>query len=270
MGASFRLGDTDIVLLDDGAGPFFDRREAAFPSATAEQWLDADAADPDAVGLGGEWLLRFRCFAIRLTDQRVILVDAGIGPADAPAAAWAPVPGRLPESLAEAGIAPGDVSTVVVTHLHTDHVGWAVVDGRPYFGNARYVLPRGDVEAVRQLNPALEGRLLEPLRAAGQLSTVDGDEPLAPGVEVVATPGHTPGHQSVLVTHGDERVLITGDLLVHALQLVHPDVGYTHESDQDLARESRLRQFRAGGVLATAHLSQAFVPLPVPPPPPPR
>ncbi len=267
-----RLGDLDVVLLEDGAGPFFDRREVAFPDATAQQWADADAFDPGAVGPGGEWLLRFRCFAIRLTGGRVILVDAGIGPVDAPAAAWAPVPGRLPEALAEAGIAVGDVDTVVLTHLHTDHVGWAVVGDRPFFGNARYVLPRGDVDAVRQLNPSLEARLLDPLRATGQLSIVDSDTPLAPGVEIVATPGHTPGHQSVLVTRGDERVLITGDLLVHALQLIHPGIGYAHETDPDLARASRLRQLDrlTGGVLASAHLSRGFVPLPAPPPLPPR
>jgi glyoxylase-like metal-dependent hydrolase (beta-lactamase superfamily II) len=88
----------------------------------------------------------------------------------------------LPEALAEAGIAVGDVDTVVLTHLHTDHVGWAVVGDRPYFGNARYVLPRGDVEVVR------------------------------------------------------------------------------------LGQFDRL----AGGVLASAHLSRGFVPLPAPPPPPPR
>ncbi|MDQ0745971.1 glyoxylase-like metal-dependent hydrolase (beta-lactamase superfamily II) [Streptomyces africanus] len=91
-------------------------------------------------------------------------MDAGIAPADSPAASWAPVQGVLPESLAAAGIGPAEVDTVVLTHLHTDHVGWAVVteaavpsagsavdgnaptggatsDRRPYFPNAEHLLP---------------------------------------------------------------------------------------------------------------------------------
>jgi glyoxylase-like metal-dependent hydrolase (beta-lactamase superfamily II) len=115
---------------------------------------------------------------------------------------------------------------------------------------------------AEKLTPGLVAVLLEPLLAAGQLDVLDGDTPLAPGVGVLATPGHTPGHQSVLVTAGDDRVLVTGDLLVHALQLLHPTIGYAHEVDQATARESRLAALRmlgGSGVLATPHLSRPFV-----------
>jgi glyoxylase-like metal-dependent hydrolase (beta-lactamase superfamily II) len=263
MEAAFAIGDTEIVVVEDACGPFFDRRERAFVDATPRQWADADAFDPEAVTADGSWLLRFRCFAIRLPGARVILVDTGIGPVDAPAASWAPTPGRLPDVLAEAGIAIDEVDTVVLTHIHTDHIGWAVVDGQPFFGNARYLLQYADVAALRQLNPELGVRLLQPLLAAGQLDVIDGDAALAHGVDVVATPGHTPGHQSVLVTRGADRVLITGDLLVHALQLLHPEIAYAHEVDPDEARRTRVRRLDelADGVLATPHLSKAFVPI---------
>jgi glyoxylase-like metal-dependent hydrolase (beta-lactamase superfamily II) len=264
MEVTFPIGDLEIVMLEDGAGPFFEPREGAFADATAQQWADADAFDPDAITADGAWLLRFRCYAVRRPGGRVILVDAGIGPADAPAAAWAPTPGRLPEALTDAGIAVSDVDTVVLTHVHTDHIGWAVTSGQPHFGNARYLLQAADVAAVRELNPALESRLLQPLLAADQLDVVEGDIPLAPGVTVVATPGHTPGHQSVLVTGDRDRVLITGDLLVHALQLLHPQIRYAHDVDADLARQTRVRELAqlAGDVLATPHLSQAFIRVP--------
>jgi glyoxylase-like metal-dependent hydrolase (beta-lactamase superfamily II) len=263
MEAVFPIGDAEIVMIEDAAGPFFDRRERAFADATPPQWADADAYDPAAVTSDGSWLLRFRCFAVRLAGGRIILVDTGIGPADAPAASWAPTPGRLPDALADVGIAAPDVDTVVLTHIHTDHIGWAVVDGQPFFGNARYLLQSADVAALRQVSPELASRLLQPLLAARQLDVIDGDAALAPGVDVVATPGHTPGHQSVLVTGGGERVLITGDLLVHALQLLYPQIAYAYEVDPDLARQTRVRHLAqlSGGVLATPHLSTAFVPV---------
>src|SRR5581483_8830978 len=93
-----RVGTATVYAIEDGSGTFFSSRAEAFPEATDSQWAQADAFDPGAVTPSGEWLLRFRAFAIRLDDGRVILVDAGIGPADAPAAAWAPCPGHLPSS----------------------------------------------------------------------------------------------------------------------------------------------------------------------------
>ncbi|GAB3963366.1 MBL fold metallo-hydrolase [Plantactinospora veratri] len=194
------VGPVTVVALPDAEGLFFQPRTEAFPTATAAQWRLADERDPGAVTADGQWRLPFRCFALRFDDGpaagRVILVDAGIGPADAPARSWAPVPGRLPAELAAAGIAPEQVDTVVLTHLHTDHVGWAVTGGAgaPYFGNARYLLQQAEIAAFRRHDPAgVTGYLLDPLTAAGQLDALDGDLRLAPGIRIVATPATPPG-----------------------------------------------------------------------------
>jgi glyoxylase-like metal-dependent hydrolase (beta-lactamase superfamily II) len=158
------------------------------------------------------------------------------------------------------------VDTVVLTHLHTDHVGWAVVaeddSRRPYFSNAEYLLQRDEFEAIDALNPELRETVIAPLQAAGRLRLLDGDTPLRDGARAVATPGHTPGHQSVIVADGRESVLVTGDLLVHAVQLLHPEVAYVYEVDPEMARRSRERMLDPGAAstlyVASSHLTEPF------------
>ncbi|MFD0748447.1 MBL fold metallo-hydrolase [Phytohabitans flavus] len=130
--------------------------------------------------------------------------------------------------------------------------------GTPYFPNATYLLQRADAEAFDR--PEIRRRLLGPLTDAGQLRLVEGDVPIAAGVTAIATPGHTPGHQSVLIGYGERQLLITGDLLVHVVQLVAPDTAYAHEMDPEAARNSRTKLLKAGITLATPHLSEPFLP----------
>jgi glyoxylase-like metal-dependent hydrolase (beta-lactamase superfamily II) len=189
------------------------------------------------------------------------MVDAGIGPTSAPST-WAPQPGRLPDELAAAGIDRHDVDTVVLTHIHTDHIGWSMdTDGAPYFPNAQYLVQAAEVAAVENLEPALARWLLAPLRAAGQLAVANGAHQLAPGAIVRATPGHTPGHQSVLLTSGEDTLIVTGDLLVHIVQLIDPNQPYLYDDNPALARASRMGLLESAGklILATPHLGKSFI-----------
>jgi len=249
--------------------PFPLARQAAFPDATEADWDRARRLDPDAFGPDDTWHLDFHCFAIRRPGDRITLVDAGVGPQGSPASSWAPVPGRLPEAMTAAGIGVRDVDVVVLTHLHEDHVGWSVgPDGAPMFPRARHVVQHDEVVAlVAGGDQTLLRYVVEPLRRSGQLHEVDRPSRLAgragDRITVVPTPGHTPGHQSVLVEGDGKQIVITGDVLVHAVQLIDPAVGYRFESDQDLARGTRrallARARSRRALLATAHLTKPFV-----------
>jgi glyoxylase-like metal-dependent hydrolase (beta-lactamase superfamily II) len=201
----------------------------------------------------GEWILHFHCYLLRDAAGRTVLVDTGIGPQDGPAASWAPVPGTLAAELARVGTAPEEVDTVVITHLHSDHAGGAVADGAPVFPNAEHVLQRAEIDAASET--LLDG-VVRPL--GERVRVVDGDADLSRGVRVLHTPGHTPGHQIVRVG----GLTLTGDLVLHPVQLADPGVPYLYDDDPELAARTRaevLGRVRAeGGLIATAHFAEPF------------
>ncbi|GAA3791296.1 MBL fold metallo-hydrolase [Sphaerisporangium flaviroseum] len=248
------IAGVDVIPLRDAVGPM----GAALRKPLREILSGGSAAD--WAGLSeDEWILHFRCYLLRRAG-RTVLVDTGIGGLDSPASSWAPVPGGLVGELAAVGVTPGDVDTVVLTHLHSDHASGAVTEGVPAFPNARHILQRAEVDWIEGSgpNPILE-RVLRPL--TGLVDAVEGEAEVAPGVRVVLAPGHTPGHQVVQVG----PLTLTGDVVLHPVQLANPSITYAHDLDPARAvstREALLRRVRAhGGLIGTAHFPEAFTEL---------
>ena len=129
------------------------------------------------------------------------------------------------------------------THLHPDHVGWntRLDDGRwvPTFPNARYLMPADDEALQRERDSDLFKESVLPVIEAGQAELVQAGHMLGDHVTLVPTPGHTPGHVSVLVRSGDHEALITGDAMHSTAQCWHPQWHFVYDADPDTAVESR-------------------------------
>jgi len=211
------------------------------------------------------WRFRVHCFLVR-TPTRLTLIDAGAGPADSAVGRWLGVGGTLPDELAAVGVAPDDVGDVILTHIHSDHIGWSTVRSsggwEPRFPNARHFLHQADIAWMRDFEDEESVRefaeVIRPLEASGQLDTAADDREVSPGLHLRHAPGHTPGHRCVVLDAGDERVLFAGDLLHFTFQLNDPAFRAPGEHDPDEAcrtRASWLDRAEAEGLtLATAHV----------------
>jgi glyoxylase-like metal-dependent hydrolase (beta-lactamase superfamily II) len=128
----------------------------------------------------------------------------------------------LIDSLNAAGIDPGDIDIVLLTHLHFDHAGGGTMpDGRggykPTFPRARYIVQRGDwsdaVESYAVMTGTYRPENLEPLESAGVLSFVHGDAEIVPGLSAKVLRGHTRHQQGVMLNSGGEGILLPADVL---------------------------------------------------------
>jgi glyoxylase-like metal-dependent hydrolase (beta-lactamase superfamily II) len=153
------------------------------------------------------------------------------------------------DALADIGVEPESIDVVILTHLHFDHVGGATrrtaTGLEPVFVNAEHVIQEAELEAAT--HPHARNRAsylaenLEPLIAAGRLRAVRGRAEIAPGVTVIPTPGHSRGHQSVLIDGGDEKAVFLGDVIPTSLHVRLPFImGYDLDVEGTLESKTRL------------------------------
>ena len=242
MASKLTVGNVEIVALTDGEGPFPFKLSQVFPTAKAAQWEPFRKRYPQLFVDADTWHNHYGCYLVR-SRGRTILVDTGIGPG--PVEILGGARGRLLEELKAGGVSPEGVDTVFLTHLHIDHVGWNLSDGKPTFPKARYVFHQADWEAFHRPEataglPPYVAQVVTPLKDLGVLDLVAGEKSLTDEVVAIPTPGHTPGHMSILVSSGGQKAFILGDVALHPAQIT--EAGWNAAFDMDGERALATRK----------------------------
>ncbi len=234
-----RVGNVEIMQLSDGMLEF--DLCNFFPTIPGENWHGYES------NLTAEHKVRFNLgsYLIR-SGGRNILVDTGLGPrpADTPDVPW----GELLRDFEAKNVRVDDIDMVVMTHLHRDHVGWNLKKegGRyvPTFPKARYWMSRKDWDACHQpdVQPTRFPNAPEcvwPLQDLGLIEFMDGEHSITSELTAVPTPGHTPGHVSIMVTSKGERALVLGDAAHNPVQLQETDWVSRADMDPEITRQTR-------------------------------
>ncbi|MDQ0454909.1 MBL fold metallo-hydrolase [Rhizobium paknamense] len=239
----FKLGAFQVVVVQDGIGV----------SDNPGQTFGTNQSPDKVAALLSQNFLPTDKFAngyhpvLIDTGSEVILFDTGFGEQGR-----AKGSGRLLEGLKLAGYQPEDVTLVVLTHLHGDHIGGLMEKGKPAFSKARYVTGRKEYEfwtdAARMGTPAEGGHKavlanVKPLQEKFTFLADEGGE-VVPGITAMPAFGHTPGHMIFRVESSGKALILTGDTANHyVLSLQRPDWEVRFDMDKAMAAATRKRVF---------------------------
>ena len=238
------LGNLEVTALYDGyvnldAKLFHGVSEPDMQKLFARMFTDSKSGIQTAVN----------AFLVN-TGTHLVLVDAGT------AQCFGPTLGAIKSNLRAAGYQPEQVDTILLTHLHPDHACGISDQGKAAFPNATVYVSKADgdywlsreiaLKAPKDAQPMFKMAqdAVAPYAEQGKLKLYSTGEQLLPGLEVIATPGHTPGHTSYLFSSGGQKLLLWGDIVhSHSLQFAKPEVAVDFDTDSKQAIATRQKVF---------------------------
>jgi glyoxylase-like metal-dependent hydrolase (beta-lactamase superfamily II) len=252
----WKVGDVTITKITEIVYPeFSDVIPAATPDVVKKvQWLFPHFVTP-------EGLLSLSIHSLIVdTPSAKLVVDTCIGNDRdrAPMEVMSNLSTSYLEDMTAAGYPPESIDYVLCTHLHLDHVGWntRLVDGQwvPTFPKAAYLMDQKELDLFGDIDPNAKEDFMQvqrrvyadsvlPVMDAGLARAVEGPTEVCEGVRLIATPGHTPGHCSVIIESKGESAMITGDFIHHPIQFNDPGLVSPFDVDNDAAVATRRRVF---------------------------
>ena len=237
----FQVGDYACRIIPDGT--------LVYPRKS----IDGPGADPASVAAMPETLeVPYRALLVDTGRTRVLL-DTGAGPLGAGT-------GQVRAGLANAGVRPGDIDVVVLSHAHPDHIGGLTEEsGQPAFPNARILVSRREYEFWHSPdlrnrlgtggfigNPEMENvmlawldRYLPPVEQ--QMELVEGEREVVAGVVMAPAEGHTPGHTAIAIHSRGESLLYAADLFIMPQQVAQPRWTTIFDVDRQSLVQARAR-----------------------------
>lgn len=242
------LGGARLTLLLDARGTISGDR--VFSPASREEWSPGLTVRRD-----GELAIHCTCLLIEAGGQRT-LVDTGFGDS-----LRTDRHHSLLVSLDAVGMRPEDIGRVILTHTHGDHAGGTTRragDGWvPTFREAEYVVQDREVAAMRDRDDAFWRTRFQPLVDHGQLRLINGDVALDGYVACRLTPGHTRGHQAVMISTPLGDAIFLGDLAVLARNLEHPEwnPSWAWSTEEDISSRRAIIALaaRTGALVIVGH-----------------
>jgi glyoxylase-like metal-dependent hydrolase (beta-lactamase superfamily II) len=242
---SMKVGTLEILPVFDSMAAFPPAQLYRLGGATAGRGLSEDdwRRHPDLLNADGQFELYLGGYLIRGAGDRIVLVDLGFGPEPFEPTADAIPPdfptfsrGVMLESLGALGYRAEDVTDVVLTHLHYDHIGWSTVEGQAVFSRATYRCAAADWSHFFGSDRRVT-RSLGPIEA--RFEQWDGDTTLASGIDLRMTPGHTPGSTTIVLSSGTERLVLLGDVVHCPVELLDVEWAGLGDVDPALALKTR-------------------------------
>jgi glyoxylase-like metal-dependent hydrolase (beta-lactamase superfamily II) len=245
----WQVGDVEIARIVEVYG-FEDNISMLLPDATPEfvqgfPWLVPHFATPE-----GKMIISFQCFVLR-SKGRSVMIDTCIGnDRHREFDVFTNMQTTFLDDLRVAGFPQEQITDVLCTHLHFDHVGWNTqkVNGKwvPTFPKARYFFGRTewahwkhlrDTGGYHHMDHLADS--IDPVMEAGLVEFIDADFKLTDEVSLLPTPGHTPGHVSVLIQSRGKSAVITGDMMHNPIQIAIPATPARFDMDGPQAARTR-------------------------------